>query len=175
MVGNDTRSSKFRFFFLLIVLLLSSVFIYQIALKVTFNLMGENTKLADKLENLVNTKEAKSFEEYDPYQRYFLPNDSSLFFKSNLFSEVEKISTHCNLEIIKYYSMSDFVLTTGYVATQKAELSGDYVSLLKALQLIEKVDLRFKLNSIRFFTTKSIQTKSDELVLELYFQVVVKN
>ncbi len=63
----------------------------------------------------------------------------------------------------------------GRIMTQKLELSGDYVSLMKALVIIEDLQIRHKLNSVKFIKTKNIKTRSDELVLELFFQAIVKN
>ncbi len=175
MSGVNTKSSRFRFFVLLLAILVSSLLIYQIALKVTINLMSENYDLANKLETLTACVNASNSLEQDSFKRYFLTSDSSQFFKSNLFSEIEKITASNNVEIVNYYSMNEHKMAIGSIKTQKAELSGDYISLLNSLQSIENLELRYKLNSIRFYTLKSIKTKRSELVLELYFQILVKN
>ncbi len=80
-----------------------------------------------------------------------------------------------NIQIKNFADHSSFKEEPYLIKTVILELSGDYPSLLKSLNEIEKEQIKFKLNSAKYYKARNIRTRRDELILSLYFQTLIKD
>jgi|GEM_PF-3277722 len=174
MFGIKIESSKYRFYVIIVLFLLAGVIAYKVALGETINLMSTNDRLLKKIDELRTKSITPPQDKTSTFKECILIADSTLDSKNKLFRTIENISTKYNVELIEFQSLNDITIKDGVIVTQQLKLSGDYTALLRSLNVIEKIETNYKLNSIKLIKTRNTKTKNDELLLELLFQAFVK-
>ena len=170
------QSSKTRFIFLGIGIVISLLLIYQLSLKLTFTEFKRNSQLKDQIQ-LYNSQIAtdKNLTKQPNFTYEVISINNKHITRTKLFEQLTNIGTNQKIEIESFEDHSQFKDEEHIIETLKIELSGSYPSLLKTLYEIEKQNLSYIISAAEFFKVKKIKSKKNELILCLYFQILLKD
>lgn len=170
------QSPKTRFIFLGIGIVLSLLLIYQLSLKLTFTEFMRNGQLKDQIQ-LYNSQIAtdKNRTKQPNFTYEVISINNKHITRTNLFEELTKIGSTQKTEIESFEDHSQFEDENHTIETLRVELSGTYSSLLTSLYEIEKQNLSYIISAAEFVKVKNIKSKKNELILCLYFQILLKD
>lgn len=170
------ESNRAKFLLMIGLIIVGLVVIYQLSIKVTLMELANQNILNKKMQQysaqLLQNGESKSKNNLD---FSYVLSDSMYFERNQLFDQINTL-TIANKSIINTFNEQSSYKKNNYIiSTFLLELSGNYPSLIKTLNELEKKQNKFKINSAKFYTVRNIKTRQNQLRLSLYFQTLIKN